>query len=204
MRAMTGLVTGLWRWRRNPLWRRTDRIEAWLALAAVLLMVLGAPAAGWYAGRAAYGTLLEGVRIQRETRHPVWATVERPASRTPLGPDPETPSSHAGQPRVVASWTARDGSAHTGRIAAPRALRPGERFRIWADGRGLVLPPPMDAGTAATHAALAGLGAAAAAGCLVGGGRRLAVRRLTVRRHRRWDLAWERAGQDWGRAGAGS
>ncbi|MFI1203723.1 hypothetical protein ACH4VR_30545 [Streptomyces sp. NPDC020883] len=61
--------------------------------------------------------------------------------------------------------------------------------------------------TARTHAALAGVAGVAAAtavGWLVEGGRRLAVRRLMARRFRRWGAAWARAGQDWGRADAGS
>ncbi|QHC22314.1 Rv1733c family protein [Streptomyces sp. GS7] len=200
MRAMRGL----WHWRHNPVRRRTDRIEAWIALAAALLIVLGAPALGWFTGRAAHGALLEAVRRQHRERYPVWATADRPASRPSARPDPETSAPHGARQRTVARWTGRDGSAHTAEIAATRAVQPGARFRIWTDGRGRMVPRPMDTGAAATHAVLAGLGVAGAAGGLVDAARRLAVRQLMVRRYRRWDAAWERAGQDWGRADAGS
>lgn len=200
MRAMRGV----WRWRHNPLRRRTDRIEAWVALGAALLIAFGAPLAGWFTGRAAHGTLLETVRLQHQQRHLVWVTVDRLVSRAPLDPDPETSSQRDAHLRVIARWTAVDGSAHIGQLAAPRPVESGERFRIWTDVRGRVMPRPMDADTAGTHAVLAGLGTAAAAGGLIEGGRRLVVGQLMARRFRCWDAEWKRAGQDWGRADAGS
>ncbi|CAM5432351.1 putative protein OS=Streptomyces antimycoticus OX=68175 GN=SANT12839_015160 PE=4 SV=1 [Streptomyces antimycoticus] len=51
---------------------------------------------------------------------------------------------------------------------------------------------------------LAGIGAAGATAVLVDGARRLVVWQLMRRRYAQWDLAWERAGQDWGRADADS
>ncbi|MEU9125913.1 hypothetical protein AB0C96_39925 [Streptomyces sp. NPDC048506] len=197
-------IHGLRRWRRNPLRRRTDRIEAWVALAAALLIVLGAPCVGWFAGRAAHGALLETVRVQHQQRHLVWVVVDRLVSRAPLDPDPETSSQRDAHRRVIGRWTGVDGTAHVGQVAAPRPVEPGERFRIWTDDHGRVMPRPMDVSTAGTHAVLAGLVTAAAAGGLVEGGRRLVVGRLMARRFRRWDLEWERAGQDWGRADAGN
>ncbi|MFF7414032.1 Rv1733c family protein [Streptomyces lydicus] len=199
-----GAVRGVWRWRRNPLRRRTDLIESWVALATVLLIVLGAPVAGWFSGRAAHGALLRTVALQHRERHLVWVTVDRLVSRTPLDPDPETSSQRDAHRRVLARWTAVNGTAHLGQIAAPRPVEPGERFRIWTDDQGRVMPRPMDVSTAGTHAVLAGLGTTAAVGGLIEGGRRLFVGQLMARRYRRWDLEWERAGQDWGRADAGS
>ncbi|WP_443032891.1 Rv1733c family protein [Streptomyces sp. A1-5] len=105
---------------------------------------------------------------------------------------------------MVARWTGPDGGPRTGEVAAPRPVEPGDRFRLWTDDRGRAVPRPLDEGTAQTHTALAALGAAAAAGGLVEGARRLAVRQLMARRFRRWEAAWARAGQDWGRADAGS
>lgn len=195
---------GAWRWRRNPLRRRTDVAEAWLTLLTAVLIVCGAPAVGWAAGDAAHDALRETVRLQHEHRHLVWVTVDRLVSGAPLDPDPETATRRDSHLRVIARWTGRDGSAHLGRIAAPRPVEPGEHFRIWTDDRGRVMPRPMDASTAGTHAVLAGLGTAAAVAGLLEGARRLVMWRLTAYRHRRWDEAWERAGQDWGRAGAGS
>ncbi|MFG2227612.1 hypothetical protein [Streptomyces sp. NPDC048644] len=190
--------------RHNPLRRTTDRIESWLTALTVLLIALGAPLAGSAAGGAAYDTLLETVRSQRAQRHLVWATVDRAAPSAPLDPDPETSTPRDSRLRVIARWTAWDGSSHLGQIGAPRLVEPGARFRIWTDGRGRVMPRPMDTSTAGAHAVLAGLGVAGVVGGLIEGCRRLVMRRMTARRYRRWDEAWERAYQDWGRAGAGS
>ncbi|MFF2808651.1 hypothetical protein ACFVT2_16040 [Streptomyces sp. NPDC058000] len=197
-------IAGIWHWRHNPLRRRTDRWEAWLALAAALLIAVGAPCAGWFTGRAAHGALLEAVRLQRQQRHVVWATVDRPAAATPADPNPESAAQHDVHLRVIAHWPGPGGGRRTGEVTAPRPVEAGDRFRMWADEQGRAATRPMDEGTAATHAVLAGLGSAAAAGGLVEGGRRLAVRQLMARRFRRWDAAWARAGQDWGRADAGS
>ncbi|MCK7624798.1 hypothetical protein MUU72_17085 [Streptomyces sp. RS10V-4] len=197
-------ITGIWRWRHNPLRRPTDLLEAWLALATALLLALAPAAVGWCTGRAAHGALLEAVRLQHAQRRLVWATAGRPVSRNPVDPDPETASQRDARLRVTARWTAPDGSPRSAEVAAPRPVAPGERFRLWTDGGGRPVPRPMDESTAGAHAVLAGLGTAAAVAGAVEGGRRLAVRQLTARRFRRWDAAWARAGQDWGRADAGS
>ncbi|WP_338015976.1 Rv1733c family protein [Streptomyces sp. CB02923] len=201
---MVRVIAGLWRWRRNPLRRTTDLLEAWVALATALLIALGGGFAGWAAGRSAHDALLRSVRTQAQERHQVWATPDRTAPRTPAALDPEGSAGRDTHRRVDARWTAPDGSEHRGPVAAAGAVRPGERFRIWTDGQGRVVPRPMDASTARAHAALAGLGAAAAAAAVAEGGRQLVTRRMLACRYRRWEREWERAGQDWGRAGAGS
>ncbi|MEU7227195.1 Rv1733c family protein [Streptomyces chrestomyceticus] len=201
---MVRVIAGLWRWRRNPLRRTTDLLEAWVALAALLVIVLGGGFAGLVAGSAAHDALQRSVRAQAQQRHQVWATPSRAASRPSAAADPEAVAGREMHRRVEARWTAPDGSEHSGPVAAPGAVRAGERFRIWTDARGRVVPRPMDASTARAHAVLAGLGAAAFTGAVAAGGRELVTRRMLNRRYRRWDREWERAGQDWGRAGAGS
>jgi hypothetical protein len=195
-------MAGLWRWRRNPLCRGTDLAEAWAALLTALLIAMGVPAVGWAVGLSAHGVLEQSVREQRQQRHLVTATVLRPLSHPPLDPDPETSSSRDAHRRVLATWTAPDGTSRTGITGAPRAALPGERFRLWTDSRGWIVSRPMDDSTAAAHAVLAGLGSAAATLCLAEGARRLVVWQLMRRRYAQWDLAWQRA--DGGRAGAGS
>lgn len=197
-------MTGVWRWRRNPLRRGTDLVEAWVALAAALLILLGGSAAGVATGRSTHDALLGTVRQQHAERHLVWVTVDRLLPHPPVDPDPETSTQRDAHRRVLATWRSADGARHVGRINAPRPVEPGDHFRIWTDDRGRVAPRPLDRTTAGSHAVLAGLGAAALAGGLVEGTRRVVMWRLMRRRYHRWDEAWERAGQDWGRAGAGS
>ncbi|MFF7331320.1 hypothetical protein [Streptomyces sp. NPDC008150] len=198
-------VTGVWRWRRNPLRRPTDLAEAWLALVSLLLLLTVAPLVGALVGSAAQHALQQSVRVQHRTRHQVTATVVRELEQTPAAFDPDGTSAREIRNRVTARWTAPDGTARQGRAVADLASpRPGDRFAIWTDGRGRVVGPPLDGVTATTHAVLAGVGSALLAAGLVEGARRTAVWRMVRRRHARWDRAWLRAGPDWGRTGAGS
>ncbi|MFD8386510.1 hypothetical protein ACFV2X_49815 [Streptomyces sp. NPDC059679] len=197
-------IRGLWRWRRNPLRRGTDLAEAWAALLAVLLIVLVAPAVGWMAGSLTNGALQDAVREQRAHRQLVTATVVKVLPHPRIDSDPETASARDAHRRVFAKWTGPDGSRHSGALGTHPGADPGEQFRLWTDGQGRPTGRPLDEATAATHAVLAGLAAGAASAGLFEGARRLVVWRLMRRRYAQWDIEWERAGQDWGRAGAGS
>ncbi|MGW3814074.1 Rv1733c family protein [Streptomyces sp. NPDC005046] len=198
-------IIGLWRWRHNPLRRTTDLAEAWLALAALLFVLVGAPLVGAAVGASAQEALLRSVRDQREDRHQVAATVVKKLSRGPLAPDPETSSARDTRSRVVADWTAPDGTRQHGTvIAALKSPRPGDHFSIWTDLHGRIVGRPLDSATAATHAVLAGFGAAVLSAGLVAAARRLIVGHMIRRRYARWDQAWDKAGPDWGKAGTGS
>ncbi|MFD7699546.1 hypothetical protein [Streptomyces caelestis] len=198
-------ITGLWRWRHNPLCRGTDLAEAWVAFAALLTLLAAVPVAGVLVGGAAQDALQRSVRAQHQSRHPVTATVVRTLDPSPPAADPETPVGGEPRRRVLAHWTAPDGTERSGPV--PTRLedpRPGDRFRTWTDGHGTTVARPLDTATATTHAVLAGVGAALVTAALVEGFRRLTVRRMVRRRYARWDQAWGRAGPDWGRTGTGS
>ncbi|MFE0677198.1 hypothetical protein [Streptomyces sp. NPDC058867] len=199
-------ISGLRRWRHNPLRRATDLAEAWVALSALLLVLVLAPVAGLVAGGLAQDTLQQSVREQRAARHLVTATVAGNLGASPLTADPETAATgREVRTRVLADWTAPDGTPRHGpvttRIDDPE---PGDRFTIWTDRQGRVATRPLDSATATTHAVLAGFGAALLAGCAVECARRLIVWRMVLRRYARWDQAWDRTGPDWGRTGTGS
>jgi hypothetical protein len=199
------VLWGLLRGRGNPLCRAIDRREAWVALGALLLLVVGAPAAGWAGGTVAAASLQRSVRAQLAERHPVDAVVVGLLpGRERFAGDPEGGFERAARARVMASWQAPDGSPRTGEVAtASRPGPPGARLRIWTDAAGQPVPPPMDGRTARTHAALGGIGTfLLAAGC-VEAGRRRVVERLVRQRYARLDREWASAGPDWGRAGTG-
>lgn len=198
-------ITGLWRWRRNPLCRRTDLAEAWVALVALVLMAVAAPVTGAVAGALSRDALYRSVRAQHEERHEVRATVVEKLAQPPLDPDPETSTARDAHSRVLATWRAPDGTHHRDRVIAQLASpRAGDTFPLWIDGTGHVVGRPLDRATAATHAVLAGIGTAAALIGLVEGARRIVVWRMVRRRYARWDRAWDIAGPDWGRTGTGS
>jgi hypothetical protein len=198
-------ISGLWRWRHNPLRRATDLAEAWLALAALLTILVLAPVAGTLVAGLTQDSLQESVRKQRESRHLVTATVARKLDRSPLEADPETATGQEIRTRVLADWTAPDGTAQHGPVMANlKDPHSGDHFTLWTDAHGRIVARPLDSATATTHAVLAGFGAALLGTALVEGGRRLIVWRMVRRRYARWDQAWDRAGPDWGRTGTGS
>jgi hypothetical protein len=198
-------ISGLWRWRHNPLRRGTDLAEAWVALVTLLLILVVAPLAGAAVGGAAQDALQRSVKEQQASRHAVTATVIRELASPPIDPDGVGADGRGNRSSVLAKWTGPDGSVHRDEAGTglPHA-EPGDRFTLWTDGRGEQAVRPLDAGTATTHAVLAGIGAAVMAAALAEGGRRLLVRELLRRRYARWDQAWEQAGPDWGRTGTGS
>ncbi|WP_129311046.1 hypothetical protein [Streptomyces sp. L2] len=199
------VITGLWRWRRNPLRRATDLTEAWVALVALLLIAVAAPLTGSLVGAAAQNSLQRSVREQRHARHLVTATVVRRLGGAPAANDPDSATARRIRSRVLADWRAPDGSERRGPVlAALKSPRQGDHFQVWTDTRGQIATRPLDPATATTHAVLAGLGAALAVGGLVESVRRLIVWRMVRRRYAGWDRAWDRAGPDWGKAGTGS
>ncbi|MBT2394552.1 hypothetical protein [Streptomyces sp. ISL-100] len=198
-------AVAVWRRRHSPLCRTTDLVEAWVTFVVILLITLAAPAVGWLCGTLTRAALQESVRVQHEQRRPTTAVVVRAAPARAMIPDPEVGSEHATRTQVVAKWTAYDGTRHTGTVTTTRRTgRPGDRFQVWTNEQGQVVGRPLDDTTASTHAAIAGIGAAAATAALFEGGRRLVVWRLMLRRYARLDQAWAKAGPDWGRTGAGS
>lgn len=195
-------IVGLWRWRGNPLCRRSDRREAWLALCAVILIVVITPAVGWLGASAAHGALLQNAKEQERGRHQVWATAESVQTRAPLDSDPESAAQRPDSHRVVAHWAAPDGSNHKRSVGTQQGVQPGDRFLIWTDTEGHAVKRPMSPGTASSYAALAGLAVGVGAAAAMESGRRLTVRQLLRRRYALWDEEWARIGPDWGRTGS--
>jgi F0F1-type ATP synthase membrane subunit c/vacuolar-type H+-ATPase subunit K len=201
-----GAIRGIWRWRHNPLRRTTDLVEAWAALAALVLMAFAAPLAGLLAGSAAHDSLSRTARQQHAARHRVTATVLKdPAVAAALPATTVRTAENGGRQRVLASWTAPDGTrqrAHT--WTNLRVPEPGRHFILWTDDRGRPVARPLDTGDLTLQAGLAGIGAALLTTAIAEAARRLTLRRLMRLRFERLDRAWERAGPDWGRAGTGS
>lgn len=193
MKAFRGPKVWLWRWRRNPLRRRADVLEAWVLLGTLLLTVL----AGVPAGLAAARSVEHGLARERATWRPA---VARVAGRIPGATRTATgrPSSRE---RFWARvrWTTADGSAHTGRVRVEPGVSRGTPLTVWTDPQGHLVSRPTTASEAAFRATLVGLlvGVSTGAVPFVGG---LAARaRLERRRLDAWDTEWARLGPQWGR-----
>lgn len=199
---MAARVPGVrwWRWRHNPLRRRSDVLESWAGLIAAAVIALGAPAAGWGTGVLVDGALQRTVRVQHSQRALVPALVLRAGPREIAEMDPDSGQVREERRTATARWTAPDGTTITGTVHIPVADGKGDTVRIWTGRHGEVVPAPLDFMTARTHALLAGTGAFLAAGVLLLVGRQVLMWQLMRRRLVEWEREWAAAGQDWGRA----
>jgi F0F1-type ATP synthase membrane subunit c/vacuolar-type H+-ATPase subunit K len=193
----------LWRWRRNPLRRRSDVLEGWARLFAALLMVVGAPAAGWAVGSLVDDALHRTVRSERAERSHVTAVLVHIHPEQTAGTDPPPAGTNDRGVQADARWKTPDGATHTGVVQITADRRAGDRIRLWTDSAGRLVLPPMESSTATTQAVLAGFGVALAAGGTVAAFRRALLWQLMRRRLADWGREWARGAQSWGRADAG-
>lgn len=179
-----------WRWRKNPLRRRDDLVEAWIVLVVWTVIVLGGAVAGVMTARAASDSF---DRV-RNDRHPIPAVL---VDSTGAGASSGDGSGYE-QVRAAVRWTAPDGSPRSGSALVEAGHKAGSHVVIWMNDKGQLAAPPPSTGAAATEAGLLGAGAAVALGgvALAVGG--LARWRLDQRRYDRWGREWERLGPQWG------
>ncbi|NBE92150.1 hypothetical protein FE391_01560 [Nonomuraea sp. KC401] len=170
-----------YRFDRNPLRRRSDRLESLALLVAVLLVLLSAwPAVA--AGRQAYQSAASagaGGRLQVDAT----LLADVPVSPTSFG------SLSRGGP-VEARWTLPSGQERTGQVRAPALAKAGTTVRIWVDETGRpALPPPSALEvriTGVVTVLLVMLGAVAAVLIALAAFRWLVDRG----RYRAWEDAW--------------
>lgn len=185
-----------WRWRYNPLRRRSDVVEAWTALTVAVLLLVGAPLAGALVGLWAHDGARTVAAAQRAERHRVRAEV--------IGGTPQRlPSVKGGRQhpyRATVRWTEQPGAAARTAVArVPAGARQGDVVDVWFDSRGRgVAPPPNDVAVW-QHTVSVGVCAAggAATVTLVGHG---VIRRVSLRhRMSEWEREWARTGPEWTR-----
>jgi len=164
---------------RNPLVRRTDRLELLIVGLGILVVVVAAAFAG------ALGTAVHDARTrvyiaQAQTRHTVTARAIDDSTIV-FGVDDNTAT------RVNARWQV-NGTEHTGSLNWDHAVKTGDPLTIWVDRNG----NRVDAPTPVSQAGADAVGVAyvawqsvalAAAGSICWGRSRL---------DRRRDSAWER------------
>jgi hypothetical protein len=172
---------------RNPLRRRTDRVEAWITVALTTVALLLGPFVVWRAGLTAYkSTLSSSERDRHQQRFRVTATLLVDATDYLKADD----GVRLRQDTVRALWTAPDGTARTGTIIPPATgAVAGSGVLIWTDAHGNPVSPPVrrDPTESAVMAGFAtALALLALVACL-----RLAVRnRLNKRRLAGWQTEW--------------
>ncbi|MFF4315145.1 Rv1733c family protein [Streptomyces sp. 900105755] len=188
-----------WRWRYNPLRRRSDVVEAWIALAVAVLLCVGGPLVGAVAGLWAHDQAQSVAAVERSERHMVRAVV--------VGGTPEQlPSvqggdqAHAYQTNV--RWTVPGTGTQTALARVPAGTRTGDAVDVWFDRQGHAVAPPPDDVAVWQHTVTVGLCGASGAAAVVLLGHGI-VRRVALR-HRlaEWEQEWARTGPDWTRGRA--
>ncbi|MEU1622458.1 hypothetical protein ABZ479_34850 [Streptomyces sp. NPDC005722] len=179
-----------WRWRRNPMRRRSDVLEAWTGVAAALLIAAGAPAAG-----AATAVAVEHSELRHSAgTHLATAVLTEDAAKAVENPY----TGSIGKVLTTVRWTAPDGSTRTGEARVEPGSHAGSPTTVWLDAGGHLQQNRLTPAQAEAQGVVFGTVAATGACALVLAGRWIV--RLRIDRHRAaaWDREWERTGPSWG------
>jgi hypothetical protein len=171
----------------NPMRRRVDRVQAWARLAVLVVLVVAGPVPAWSAGSRVYARA-----ATLAPAFPARAVVVRDA------PFPATPYPMVVLPDVLApaTWTAPDGTVHSGLIAVAAGTPAGTAVRVWTDARGDPVAAP-DRAQAATDATVAGAGAATGTVLLFAAAWLVLRRALDRRRMAAWRDGWAEVEPRW-------
>ncbi|MFF8404348.1 hypothetical protein ACF1AB_25220 [Streptomyces sp. NPDC014846] len=182
-----------WRWRRNPLRRRSDVVEAWTVLVAAVLLSVVVPLVGIAAGLHAHDQARSLAAAQRAERHQVRATV--------IGDPPERLASGQGDRehpyRAQVRWTEPGKAPRTAWARVPAGTHTGEVVPVWLDSRGRSVAPPPDDVAVWQHSVTFGLCAAGGAAGVVILGHGIARRFALRHRLAEWEREWARTGPRW-------
>ncbi|HEY6311077.1 MAG TPA: hypothetical protein VIY52_09765 [Streptosporangiaceae bacterium] len=183
---------------RNPLRRRTDRAEAAIRLATMVLLLVAVPIAAIVAGRQADHLALRHAHAQQAAEHEVTAVLLQRAQATGV-PDPYT---SVQMTYVLARWQSSGQPPRSGQVLAPAGAPAGSTVTVWIDASGAVVSPPPDHRDIAGDVTIAAVVAGLIASLLLLGSNALARRGLDRRRLNAWDAEWRAAGPLWtGRRG---
>lgn len=184
----------LWRWRSNPLRRRSDVIEAWLLLATLVLTLF----AGAVTGLAVAGAVDRSLAERRAASRTVSAVLVRDAAEAQPSPVTEDGSGD-GRVWVKVRWTAPDGTGRTGRAEAGAGDKAGSVVTVWTDDAGRLISEPPGGADARFQTVMAGLTVAAATGGTVVLGGWLVRSRIRQRRSEEWEAEWRQVEPLWRR-----
>lgn len=172
----------LWRWRRSPLRRRSDRAEAWIVLGTWVLALLGAV----LAGVATADAMERGMAKNRAQTRAVSAVLTENATESELG-----------TVWVKVRWTDANGGSHTDRTKVDADTTAGTTVTVWVNREDELVSKPVAPSEARLQAAAGGVLVAlgAGTGVLVAG--RLPRALLERWRLAEWEAEWERVGPGW-------
>ncbi|TKA09454.1 Rv1733c family protein [Actinacidiphila oryziradicis] len=180
-----GAKARFWRWRHNPLRRRSDVAEAWVVLTTAVLMAVGVPLAGALSAAGVGHALLS----QRQNRHRTSAVLTEDAEHVVSGAYVLA--------RATVRWTASNGTVRTAKTQVTSGSKAGTKTVIWTDGQGRLTDEPPTSGQAYAQSVLAGALAAGSVTVLLLGGREVLRLRLDRDRTAEWEREWAQIGPEW-------
>jgi hypothetical protein len=178
---------------RNPLRRRTDRIEAVIRLATLILLLVAVPIITLAVSRQVDHVELRRAHAQQVAEREVTAVLLRQAPPTGV-PDPYT---SVQMTLVLARWQPPGQPVRSGQVPAPAGARAGSTVQVWVDASGAVTSPPPDHRVIAGDVCIAAVVTCLVMSLLVLGSSTLARRALDRRRLRAWDAEWRATGPLW-------
>ena len=178
---------------RNPLRRRTDRVEAAIRLATLILLLVAVPVVTLAVSRQVDHLALRRAHAQQAAEHQVTAVLLRQAPPTEV-PDPYTSIQMT---LVLARWQPPGQPARSGQVRAPAGTRAGSTVQVWVDASGAVTGPPPDHRVIAGDVCIAAITTFLVTGLLLLGSSALARHALDRRRLRAWDAGWRVTGPLW-------
>jgi hypothetical protein len=175
-------------WDRNPVRRRSDRVEAAMIAALIVVFLAAAPLVAAVAGRWS-----ESAGLREQLAEASWRQV--PAILEHGGSPPgDYFAAPSGRIWMQAHWIAPDGHPRRGWALARPQAPAGSSTRIWVTRSGFPAGPPLQRAQLRGRTELADVLAPAALAFLLffagGAGRYL----LGRRRAARWDQAWQAVG----------
>jgi hypothetical protein len=179
---------------RNPLRRRSDRVETYLLAGLLAAGISGAPFAAQAAAHVTYAALLRAEHAQQATRHQVRAELLQQAGTASVNGtqfDVTVP--------VRARWTTVTGAPRTGQLMAPAGSPRGATITVWTNSSGTLVNPPLLPGQVAGQADLAAAGAVAGIGILYLCEAMIVRQVLNRRRMAAWDADWALTEPMWNR-----
>ena len=178
---------------RNPLRRRTDRIEAAIQVVTLFLLLVAVPMAAVVAGLQADHLALRQVHAQQVADHQVTAVLLQQAPPTGI-PDPYT---SVQMTLTLARWQPPGGPSRSGQVPAPAGARAGSTVTVWIHASGAISKPPPDHREIVGDVCVTVVVTYLVASLLVLGSGTIARRALDRRRLRAWDAEWRATGPRW-------
>jgi len=176
---------------RNPLRRRSDRVETTVLGLLLAAFLAGAPFATHAAGSWAYATSAREAQAQRASLHQVPATLLKAA------PAWNAYTNGRGVLKVDARWRAADGQVRTGDVFVLGEAAAGSTVLVWTNRAGQLTGPPLGPTQLVSRAQLAAGAAAGSLAVALIAAAWLVRRSLNRRRLAAWDADWLANGPRW-------